>query len=423
MVSCYYCETISVRDGCYPARQATFDLSSPAPRCALHWRYVCGVCGRPAHFMATAFCPQRGRYYCDSCATATDTVDEPFAAWDYFFRYRSPWTGDWQPSLDRLDFEGCHPARVAADAGAPISGLAEEIVVPRYPDVPQQWRCADPIDTEDVSAAWNRNAERWDAGYDHDGDETRRYFSDESLFRMLGDVTSRDVLDLGCGNGYLCRKLARAGAWATGVDLSDRMLANAEGYERVDPQGIRYLWSSIADLSALYDESFDRVVSNYVLQDLPEYAKALHEAYRVLRPGGHFVLVITHPCFTCGPRKWVTRASDSPRPEESTAFAVDHYFREDVYLLDAWEGFTPVPFFHRPLRDYWRTFRATGFDVDDFDEPSLNDRGRAELPAWKAAQADRIPVACVFRLSKPERTAGPTVSTRSSTRDRPRAFR
>jgi hypothetical protein len=83
---------------------------------------------------------------------------------------------------------------------------------------------------------------------------------------------------------------------------------------------------------------------------------------------------------------------------------VDHYFREGAYLLDAWDGFTPVPYFHRPLRAYWRTFRATGFEVDNFDEPSLNERGQAELPAWQAAQVDRIPLACVFRLSKPTRS-------------------
>jgi SAM-dependent methyltransferase len=305
--------------------------------------------------------------------------------------------------LDRLDFEHRHPARGAADAGTAIPGLAEQTVLPRDA-APRQWPCPDPIGAEEVRAAWNRNAERWDAGYDHDGDETRRYLSDESLLRMLGEVTDRTVLDLGCGNGYLCRKLAHAGGRVTGVDLSDEMLANAEGYERAKPHGIRYLRSSITDLSALPDESFDAVVSNYVLQDLLEYDKAVHEAYRVLRPGGHVVLVITHPCFSCGPREWHVRAPDSPRPEESIFFAVDHYFREGAYLLDAWDGFTPVPYFHRPLRAYWRTFRATGFEVDNFDEPSLNERGQAELPAWRAAQVDRIPLACVFRLSKPTRS-------------------
>ena len=67
--------------------------------------------------------------------------------------------------------------------------------------------------------------------------------------------------------------------------------------------------------------------------------------------------------------------------------------------MQDWEGFSPVPYFHRPLRDYWRAFEAAGFRVADFDEPSLNEIGRTELSAWQADQADRVPLACIFQLS------------------------
>ena len=44
------------------------------------------------------------------------------------------------------------------------------------------------------------------------------------LLGQLGDVTGQDVLDAGCGEGYLSRILAARGARVTGVDLSPRLV-------------------------------------------------------------------------------------------------------------------------------------------------------------------------------------------------------
>ena len=56
------------------------------------------------------------------------------------------------------------------------------------------------------------------------------------LLAQLGDVTGQDVLDAGCGEGYLSRILAARGARVTGVDLSPRLveLAGHESRPRSD---------------------------------------------------------------------------------------------------------------------------------------------------------------------------------------------
>jgi hypothetical protein len=78
---------------------------------------------------------------------------------------------------------------------------------------------------------------------------------------------------------------------------------------------------------------------------------------------------------------------------------VDAYFEDKPYLMTGWEGFSAIPYFHRPLRDYWRSFRRAGFQVDAFDEPTWSRRIPAELPAWRAEQANRIATSCAFLLS------------------------
>jgi hypothetical protein len=112
------------------------------------------------------------------------------------------------------------------------------------------------------------------------------------------------------------------------------------------------------------------------------------------------VAVISHPSFACGPGGWVTPAPDSPRREECTAFRVDAYFHRGAYLSQ-WANFDPVLSFHRPLRDYWETFTGTGFSVDAFEEPSITERGRRELPPSRVEYVLRVPYSCIFRLRKP----------------------
>jgi 2-polyprenyl-3-methyl-5-hydroxy-6-metoxy-1,4-benzoquinol methylase len=64
------------------------------------------------------------------------------------------------------------------------------------------------------------------------------------LLEVLGDITSCQVLDAGCGEGYLARVLTARGAHVTGIDLSPRLIELARAK---DPAGdIDY---QVADLS------------------------------------------------------------------------------------------------------------------------------------------------------------------------------
>jgi SAM-dependent methyltransferase len=396
-VNCFYCDKIKLSDPGYPAAPAAYDLGSAAPRCPRHWRYRCGKCGVPAHFMAVSFCPEAQEFFCATCASAESQVDGAFWAWKYYFRYQSPWSGQWVAALDRLEYEGRHPLQVAelqAKAQAAVSG--EEYLI-RYPPRLGQWRPEQDFTDAEIQANWNQNADRWDAGYDQDGDRNRRYHSDEPMLALLGNVKGQRVLDVGCGNGYLCRKLARGGAEMTGVDLSDRFLQMAQEREAQEPLGITYHHGSVADMDFLPDSHFDKAVSNYVLMDVRDFRGALREVFRLLRPGGRFVVVISHPCFSCGPGGWVIPALDSPRLEDRFAFRVDGYFKRGP-VLTQWGDFDPVMGHHRPLRDYWEAFAEAGFTVDGFEEPSITDRGLRELPISRTDYSQRITYSCIFRL-------------------------
>lgn len=93
------------------------------------------------------------------------------------------------------------------------------------------------------------------------------------------------VVDVGCGDGGLSRRLAREGAQVTGVECSPRQLAKARAAKPVDGATIV---EGVGQALPLADGSADWVVFfNSLHHVLDEFmAQALAEAARVLVPGG-----------------------------------------------------------------------------------------------------------------------------------------
>lgn len=106
--------------------------------------------------------------------------------------------------------------------------------------------------------------------------------------RLLGRPVRPDeqLLDVGCGTGWLAAGLRRAvpGLSIVGCDLSAGMLGRARA------AGAWPLVQAAAGRLPLADGSVDLVVTRGVLHHLPDPAAALAEWRRVLRPGGAVVV-------------------------------------------------------------------------------------------------------------------------------------
>jgi ubiquinone/menaquinone biosynthesis C-methylase UbiE len=106
------------------------------------------------------------------------------------------------------------------------------------------------------------------------------------------DITpGASVLDAGCGTGIVARTAAHAvpDIEAVGLDLNDGMLAEAR---RQDSHG-QVAWESGSLAAMPFDDGrFDVVLSQQVLQFVPERDKALAEMYRVLIPGGRLLIAL-----------------------------------------------------------------------------------------------------------------------------------
>lgn len=99
------------------------------------------------------------------------------------------------------------------------------------------------------------------------------------------------VLDACCGTGDLALACARAGGRVTGLDFSERML------ERARRKGPELEWVQ-GDLLALPfdDGAFDAATVGFGVRNVEDVAQAFRELRRVLKPGGHLVVLeITRP--------------------------------------------------------------------------------------------------------------------------------
>ncbi|HIC2034725.1 malonyl-ACP O-methyltransferase BioC [Enterobacter soli] len=132
-----------------------------------------------------------------------------------------------------------------------------------------------PVNKEAIAAAFGRAAQSYSQH-----DELQRQ-SARGLLSTLGESDFPQVLDAGCGPGANSRYWRAAGSCVTAIDLSSQMLDEARQQQAAD----RYL---VADIEAipLPDEQFDLVWSHLAVQWCSSLPQALHELYRVARPGG-----------------------------------------------------------------------------------------------------------------------------------------
>lgn len=251
---------------------------------------------------------------------------------------------------------------------------------------------------------WDDKAADWDRHIGEDGDRNRRRHVHPVLWRMLGEVAGLDVLDAGCGTGYLAVELARRGARVTAVDFAPAMLEVAR--RRVAQAGVdaRLVLQDGSGLADLGDACFDLVVSVYVLQDLPDLEGAARGTRRVLRPGGRAVFVFGHPCFG---------VPGGPEVEqERTSFHWPFPYFDEVRCAEVWRGTdrgtgerfdfrSPFTYYHRPLRSYWRAFAGAGLRVLDFDEPVMQPPYPPEVTAADIERARRCPWSVAFLLERP----------------------
>ncbi|MBV9248321.1 MAG: class I SAM-dependent methyltransferase [Acetobacteraceae bacterium] len=144
---------------------------------------------------------------------------------------------------------------------------------------------------QQVAAHWGRRAAHFDEDFGHSIRTAAERTAWDRIFDLvLAGRGALDVLDAGCGTGFLSLELASRGHRVTGVDFAPAMLAEARRKAAQHGAEVRFEEADAEQLP-FASGSFDLVVSRHVLWTLPHPEMAIDEWIRVLRPGGRLAVI------------------------------------------------------------------------------------------------------------------------------------
>jgi SAM-dependent methyltransferase len=253
----------------------------------------------------------------------------------------------------------------------------------------------------DARDAWNAGADAYAHFVESGADYFRHLLHGPALQEACGDVRSLRGLDVGCGQGYFSRQLARCGATVTGIDLCDKLLDRARAIEADEPLGITYQHLDAAAIGSHFGAArFDLVAGCMSLQDVDDPAATLAGAGRLLTPSGRAVFSVPHPCTDTPVRRW-------QRDEQGrkVVLCLDRYFETGPAVLDwhvprlkyAWR----TPYRRLTLSEWSERITAAGLLIRRLREPRADADLVAANPEFDGAR--RMPIFLIFELSRAER--------------------
>jgi len=236
--------------------------------------------------------------------------------------------------------------------------------------------------------AWNNVAEAYSARVGHDSDPIYPRFRD-FLWRHLGDdLTGLDVLDLGCGHGWLAEMCRARGAAVVGLDGSAALLAMA----RAQFPSVEF---ELADLSvplptAITSRTFHRAIAHMVVMDIPFLDSLADTLNACLADDGVVVVTLPHPSFF--------NQSPTEQPGGDRFRKVTGYLEHEEWWISTFGGHRH---YHRPLEFYVQWLASAGLAVVDLVEPPVPilkpelersdyDRWYANIPTMLGLAARRV---------------------------------
>jgi ubiquinone/menaquinone biosynthesis C-methylase UbiE len=261
-----------------------------------------------------------------------------------------------------------------------------------------------PAPPQSPATHWGEAAEWYDQLVGEEGSEYHRHVVLPGAVRLLAAKPGEHVLDIACGQGVLCRLLARQGVQTTGIDAAADLIRFANDRNAQIPEGTpkpAYRMADARDLSFLPESSFDAAACLLAIQNIHPVAPVFASVSRVLKPLGRFVVVMMHPAF---------------RNPKETHWGWDEkqkvqYRRVDKYLLPRKIPITTHPgkgkdytwTFHKPIEAYVKAARNAGLLIDAMEEwPShktstsgprapAENVARSEIPMFLALRGVKIP--------------------------------
>ena len=177
----------------------------------------------------------------------------------------------------------------------------------------KQFRVYDDDVPEQAEEAWDKLAD-WYSARKRGSYEFKMQLP--AILNLLGDLSGKSLIDIGCGPGAYSVEFAKRGADVFGVDFSQNMLDKAR--DNAETANVELTLQKADAHSLPYTgESFDVAVLIFMILN----TKIVEEAARVLKPSGLLLFSDTHPTLEAK-GQWESNNIGAPR-------IIEDYFSHD----------------------------------------------------------------------------------------------
>jgi SAM-dependent methyltransferase len=209
---------------------------------------------------------------------------------------------------------------------------------------------------QQIIRSWHTNAEAWSDAIRAGSIASRRQVTDQAIVEAVLRTNPKRVLDVGCGEGWLARRLSEQSIGVVGIDVVPVLAARAAGAARGAPQpGGEF---HVLDYASLANREFhcepcDTAVCNFSLLGNDSVEGLLTALPWYLRRRGRLVIQTLHPRTACGEAPY-----------------------EDGWRKGNWQGFgpqfkDPAPWYFRTVDSWLSMLRRCGFGLEEMREPAL----------------------------------------------------
>lgn len=201
--------------------------------------------------------------------------------------------------------------------------------------------------------SWEENAHEWIKVLEGQKIPSRKY-TDRAIVALFSELPITKILDCGCGEGWLTRRMTGIGKEAVGVDATVQLIEHARTQGKENYYHLGY-----ADIRAgtkVPESPFDAIVFNFCLYEDGGLVPLLKQIKKALKKKGYLVIQTLHPFYLI---------------DRKLGY-------QSQWLPNSWEGL-PGDFsnghawYARTLEDWISVFNGSGLRLVEIKEVTTNE--------------------------------------------------
>lgn len=410
-VVCFYCQEYHILHFDVPLNDAKYNLDGITPRCFLHYKYECSKCELNIHFNGISWCHDCKLFTCVECGNVK-VNKENFLIYDYYFKIQCTNCGSESPALDYAELSGNHPYQLGdLWPNQPINiwlpTLYSDENPPKFKKLSgsdrmrnlSNWVLSETNQQFDEKSTWHRLFSDWTEFLGKDHRLLLEKFYLPEILKLIDPMPHERILEVGCGEGQLSRRIAKLGANVIGIEPS-KMVDTAISHEKREILNILYYRLQISDFKNDNDKVyFDKIVCNLrlmIIEDLPTF---FDDVFHLLKENGELIFSISHPFFGI-PNGIPIKVPDDSYRNEDKIWLMENYFTEGLVNMTINGVKSQSSFFRRTLSTYINVMIASGFSILQISEPQADVKLVENYTHPMYNNIDRIPGIMIIRAKK-----------------------